>query len=323
MRRLLALILPLALVAQAPKPPQRPVHTFSIVARDPLTGDLGVAVQSHWFSVGSAVPWAEAGVGAVATQSFTDPSYGKLGLDLMRAGKTAPEALQALLAADPEREVRQVAMVDARGNVAVHTGSLCIEAAGHEKGEAFTTEANMMGQATVWPAMAKAFRAAKGDLADRMLAALRAAQSEGGDFRGMQSAAILIVKGTGSGRLWADKVVDLRVEDHLKPIDELARLLQLNRAYALMNAGDEAVSKNDWTAALKAYDAAAKLAPQIPELPFWAGVALVNAGRVAEAEPILREVFKRDPVWRGALRRLAKVKQLPADEALLKRLEAL
>jgi uncharacterized Ntn-hydrolase superfamily protein len=322
MRALLCLLLPAALFAQAPAP-RRPVHTFSIVARDPATGDLGVAVQSHWFSVGSTVPWAEAGVGAVATQSFTDPSYGKLGLELMKAGKTAPEALAALLAADPEREVRQVAMVDAQGRVAVHTGNLCIEAAGHEKGEGFTVEANMMGQATVWPAMAKAFRAAKGDLADRLLAALRAAQAEGGDFRGMQSAAILIVKGQSSGRPWADKVVDLRVEDHPKPLEELARLLQLHRAYALMNEGDAAVSKNDWATALKAYDAAAKLAPQIPELPFWAAVALVNAGRVAEAEPILREVFRRDPVWRAALRRLAKVKQLPQDEALLKRLEAL
>ncbi len=322
MRAPALLLLPAALVAQAPVA-KRPVHTFSIVARDPATGDLGVAVQSHWFSVGSRVIWAEAGVGAVATQSFTDPTYGRLGLELMKAGKSAPEALKALLAADPEREVRQVAMVDMQGRVATHTGSLCIEAAGHAQGEGFSVQANMMGKATVWPAMAQAYRTASGDLADRLLAALRAAQAEGGDFRGMQSAAILVVKAKPSAQPWADRTFDLRVEDSPDPLGELARLVKLQRAYTLMNEGDDLVSRNDWGGALKAYDAAAKLAPQIPELPFWAAVALVNAGRVAEAEPILREVFRKEPQWREALRRLARVKQLPADDALLKRLEAL
>ena len=196
MRFALALLLTaLALPCTAGEVPRRPVHTYSIVARDAATGDLGVAVQSHWFSVGSAVPWAEPGVGAVATQSFTEPSYGPLGLALMKAGKSAPEALKALLAADGDREVRQVAMVDAQGRSAAHTGAKCIQAAGHEVGEGFTVEANLMDKATVWPAMAKAFKGAKGDLADRLLAALRAAQAEGGDIRGQQSAAILVVKG--------------------------------------------------------------------------------------------------------------------------------
>lgn len=320
--RALALLLPAALAAQAPMP-KRPLHTYSIVARDPATGDLGVAVQSHWFSVGARVTWAEAGVGAVATQSVTDPAYGKLGLELLRAGKSAPEALKALLAADPEREMRQVALVDMQGRVATHTGSLCIEAAGHVQGEGFSAQANMMGKATVWPAMARAYQGAPGDLAERLLAALRAAQAEGGDFRGMQSAALLIVKARASGRPWEDRTFDLRVEDHPDPLAELTRLVRLQRAYALMNDGDEAVARGDWGAALKAYDGAARLAPQIPELPFWAAVALVNAGRVAEAEPIFRDVFRREPLWRGALRRLAKVKQLPSDEALLKRLEGL
>lgn len=320
--RALPFLLPALLAAQAPAP-KRPIHTYSIVARDPVTGEFGVAVQSHWFSVGARVAWAEPGVGAIATQSVTDPAYGKLGLDLLRAGKSAPEALQALLASDPEREVRQVAIVDAQGRVATHTGSLCIEAAGQVQGEGFSVQANMMGKPTVWPAMAKAYREAKGDLAERLLTALRAAQAEGGDFRGMQSAALLIVKAQPSGRPWADRTFDLRVEDAPDPLGELARLVQLQRAYTLMNEGDDAVARGQWGPALKAYEAAAKLAPQIPELPFWAAVALVNAGRIAEAEPILREVFKRDPAWRGALRRLARVKQLPQDEALLKRLEGL
>lgn len=322
MRALALLLLPVALLAQAPVP-KRPVHTFSIVARDPVTGDLGVAVQSHWFSVGSRVIWAESGVGAVATQSFTDPTYGRRGLELMKAGQSAPEALKALLAADPEREVRQVAMIDMQGRVATHTGSLCIEAAGHAQGEGFSVQANMMGKATVWPAMAQAYRGAPGDLADRLMAALRAAQAEGGDFRGMQSAAILVVKAKPSGQPWNDRTFDLRVEDSPDPLGELARLVKLQRAYALMNDGDDLVSRSDWAGALKAYDAAAKLAPQIPELPFWAAVALVNAGRVAEAEPIFRGVFRKEPQWREALRRLARVKQLPADEALLTRLEAI
>src|SRR5664279_2054218 len=234
----LALLSILVIPIGAGEAPRRPIHTYSIVARDPVTGDLGVAVQSHWFSVGSAVPWAEPGVGAVATQSFTEPSYGPLGLALMRAGKSAPEALKALLSTDSDREVRQVAMVDAQGRSAAHTGVKCIQAAGHEVGEGFTVEANLMDHATVWPAMARAFRAAKGDLADRMLAALRAAQAEGGDIRGRQSAAILIVKGKPSGQPWNDRLFDLRVEDNPDPLKELGRLIQLRRAYRLMDEGD-------------------------------------------------------------------------------------
>ncbi|MCX5730680.1 MAG: DUF1028 domain-containing protein [Deltaproteobacteria bacterium] len=177
-------------VSAAPEKPRRPVHTYSIVARDTATGEIGVAVQSHWFSVGSTVPWAEAGVGAVATQSFVDPSYGPLGLDMMRAGRSAPDALAGLLAADPEREVRQVAMVDAQGRVAAHTGRKNIQAAGQHVGKDYSVQANLMANEKVWPAMAKAFEGATGDLAERMLTALEAAQAVGGDIRGQQSAAI-------------------------------------------------------------------------------------------------------------------------------------
>jgi len=220
-------VTPLILLALA-APPVRPVATYSIVARDSATGELGVAVQSHWFSVGAVVPWAEAGVGAVATQSFIDPSYGALGLDLMRAGKSAPEALAALLAADAQRDVRQVGMVDARGRVARHTGRLCIPAAGDQAGAQYVVQANLMERATVWPAMARAFEAATGDLAERLMAALEAAEAEGGDIRGRQSAALLVVKAHSTGRPWADRRFDLRVEDHPEPLPELRRLLRLN-----------------------------------------------------------------------------------------------
>ncbi len=206
--------------------------TYSIVARDPLTGELGVAVQSYYFSVGSVVPWAEAGVGAVATQSFVDPSYGPLGLELMRRGKSAPEALRLLVSADPGAAYRQVAMIDAVGRVAVHTGSQCIEAAGHGSSEQVVAQANLMKQPTVWSAMLERFANTRGDLAKRLLAALEAAEEEGGDRRGKQSAALLIVRGQPTGKLWVDRAVDLRVEDHSDPVVELARLLRLQRAHA-------------------------------------------------------------------------------------------
>lgn len=325
-RTLISALIGVAAFAASPIQAKRPVHTFSIVARDPVTGDLGVAVQSHWFNVGAMVIHAEPGVGAVATQSVPDPAYGPLGLQMMKVGKSAPEALKALLAVDSEAAVRQVGMVDAQGRAASHTGDLDIPEAGGIVGEGFAVQANMMGKRTVWPAMAKAYREAlknpKLDLADRLLAALRAAQDEGGDFRGMQSAAILIVKGKSSGQPWNDKLFDLRVEDNVEPITELARLVKLQRAYGLMNQGDAFVAKSQWKEALEAYSAAAQLAPHIVELPYWHAVALVNGGRVQESLPIFKEVFRREPKWRDAARRLAKVKQLPNDEAILKLIEA-
>jgi uncharacterized Ntn-hydrolase superfamily protein len=300
----------------------RPVHTFSIVARDPATGELGVAVQSHWFSVGTAVPWAEAGVGAVATQSFVDPTYGKLGLDLMRAGKSAPEALKALVAGDEGRDVRQVAMIDAQGRVDAWTGKSDIPAAGHLVGKAFSVQANLMLNDRVWPAMAQAFEAAKGDLADRMLAALDAAQAAGGDIRGRQSAALVIVTGKPTGQPWKDRLFDLRVDDSPEPLRELRRLVTLQRAYNHMNAGDLAVEKKDNEGALREYGAAEKLVPDNAEMVYWHAVALVNMGRVDESLPLFRRVFAMDPNWAELTPRLPKSGLLPDDPKVIERILA-
>jgi uncharacterized Ntn-hydrolase superfamily protein len=295
----------------------RPVHTYSIVARDPTTGELGVAVQSHWFSVGSVVPWAEAGVGAVATQSFVDPSYGPLGLALMKAGRTAPETLAALLAGDSGRDVRQVGMVDAKGNVATHTGRLDIPAAGGQSGHQYVVQANLMEKPSVWPAMARSFESAKGPLADRMLAALDAAEAEGGDIRGRQSAALLVVKGASSGRPWADRVYDLRVEDHPAPLVELRRLVGVARAYNHMNSGDECVATKDWACAEREYGAAQALQPDNAEMAFWAAVALASNGRLEPARPLFARAFEADERWRELARRLPAVEQLPNDPKLM------
>ncbi len=309
----------LLLVAQ----PVRPVHTYSIVARDPASGELGVAVQSHWFSVGAMVSWAEAGVGAVATQSFVDPSYGPLGLALMKAGRTAPEALAALLAADSGREVRQVGMVDAKGNVATHTGRLDIPAAGGQSGAQYVVQANLMEKPTVWPAMARAYEAARGDLAERMLAALDAGEAEGGDIRGRQSAAILVVKAASSGRPWADKVFDLRVEDHPEPLRELRRLVGVQRAYNRMSAGDDCVAVKDWTCAEREYGAAETLQPENAEMAFWHAVALASNGRLEAARPLFGRAFAADRRWRDLVTRLPGVEQLPKDPKLLEQILAI
>ncbi len=289
---------------ERPRPP-RPVHTYSIVARDAATGELGVAVQSHWFQVGTIVPWAEAGVGAVATQSFVEPKYGPRGLQLMRGGVPAPRALEKLVAADEGRDVRQVAMIDAEGRVAAWTGERCIAAAGHIEGDGFSVQANLMANDRVWPAMAEAFRASEGQpLAERLLAALQAAEAAGGDVRGRQSAALIVVRAETTGEPWRDRLVDLRVDDSPRPLEELARLLRLHRAYESMNAGDDALASGDAARALDLYAAAAARAPEIVEIPFWQAVTLADTGRLEEALPIFRKVFAAEPRWREILGRL-------------------
>jgi uncharacterized Ntn-hydrolase superfamily protein len=301
------------------------VHTYSIVARDPASGQMGVAVQSHWFSVGSIVTWAEAGVGAVATQSFVDPGYGPRGLELMRQGVSAAAALKQLVAADPQPDGRQVAMVDARGRVDAYTGKNAIAAAGHLVGNQFAVQANMMANDTIWPSMKSAFEQASGDLADRMLAALEAAERAGGDIRGRQSAAILIVAAKGTGRPWvgADRVFDLRVDDAPRPVEELKRLIRLQRAYGHANRGDELMTGKNVEAALGEYAAASRLAPEILELPFWHAVTLASIGREAEAAPIFKAVFAKEPIWAVLLQRLPAAGLFPDDRALIDRIRAL
>lgn len=341
-------ILWLLIVAQSALAQTRPVNTYSIVARDPVTGQLGVAVQSHWFGVGQIVPWAEAGVGAVATQSFVDPSYGKLGLDVMRAGKSAPDALRALLGGDSACEVRQVGMVDANGNVATFTGSRDIQAAGGiaskstatsqvncgaaggmlSVGRDFAVQANLMANDRVWPAMAKSYSETKGDLATRMLAALDAAQAVGGDIRGKQSAALIVVNAKPSGKTWQDRLFDLRVDDHADPLVELRRLVTVQRAYNHMNAGDLAVEHKDNEAALREYSTAERIAATTPGIPqsrhaemiYWHAVALVNMNRADEALPLFARAFRMEPAWRELTPRLAKSGLLPDDPKLIERI---
>jgi uncharacterized Ntn-hydrolase superfamily protein len=295
-------------------------HTFSIVARDAESGQMGVAVQSHWFSVGSLVTWGEAGVGVVATQAMVNVSYGPLGLAMMRSGHSAPQALKALLAADDDPGLRQVAMVDAQGRVGTHTGERCIQPAGHRTGEGFSCQANMMANDRIWGAMADAYQAARGDLSERLISALQAAQSAGGDVRGQQSAAILVVKGTPSGRSWSDRVLDLRVEDHPQPVDELQRLVTLQRAYDLMNTGDDKLGAGQTEEALAAYQGAAALAPHVLEMPFWHAVTLADLGRVDEALPIFEKVFASEAQWIDLLKRLPAAGLIKADEAVLQRI---
>ena len=300
-------------------------HTYSIVARDPATGELGVAVQSHWFSVGSIVTWAEAGVGAVATQSLVDPGYGNRLLAALKEGKAPAEALAALVAADAQRDVRQVALVDAQGRIAAHTGTKAIAAAGHRVGAQYSVQANLMASDRVWPAMAEAYERATGDLAERLLAALDAAEAEGGDIRGRQSAALLIVRPQSTGRPWsgADRVFDLRVEDHPQPLVELRRLVRLQRAYNRANRGDELLSEQKVEEALQEYAAAAAIAPEIIELPFWHAVTLVSIGREAEARPLFERVFAKEPAWADLVPRLPASGLLPDDRELIARIVAL
>jgi uncharacterized Ntn-hydrolase superfamily protein len=275
--------------------------TYSIVARDPETGQLGVAVQSHWFSVGPIVPWARADVGAVATQSIAEPAYGPRALDLLAAGESAQDALEVLLADDELARYRQVAVVDAGGEVAVHTGEGCIAHAGHRTGEGYSVQANMMASPAVWPAMAEGFETASGPLARRLLAALRAAEAEGGDARGRQSAAILVV--APGAEPW-EHVADLRVEDHPEPLDELERLLVLADAYALASEGDELVGEGRHQEAGERYRRASELAPGNHELLFWAGLAAVQAGDRELGLERVRAAIALQPGWADLLERL-------------------
>jgi uncharacterized Ntn-hydrolase superfamily protein len=275
--------------------------TYSIVARDPDSGELGVAVQSHWFSVGSIVSWAEPGVGAVATQSIAEPAYGPRLLQRLRDGQAPRDALDELLAADEHARVRQVAVVDGSGAVAVHTGDGCIAYAGHVEGEAFTAQANMMAGPEVWPAMAETFSASSGPLARRLLAALDAAEAAGGDVRGRQSAALLVVP--REGEPW-QRAVELRIEDHTTPLGELRRLLDLSDAYAFADKADGLMAEGRHDEAAEAGRRALELAPASDELVFWAGLGMVQAGDLEGGVERVRSAIEMHSGWRDLLARL-------------------
>lgn len=273
-------------------------HTFSIVARDKNTGEMGVAVQSHWFSVGTIVSWGEAGVGVVATQSMVNASFGPRGLDLMEQGFTAQETLNQLIESDEGRDFRQLAVLDANGNVAAYTGSKCIPEAGHIVGNQFSVQANLMRNNKVWPAMKEAYENSEGPLAERLLATLDAAQAAGGDIRGKQSAAILIVKPESTGKSWEDRLVDLHVEDNPEPLKELRRLYKVHLAYEHMNKGDLAIEHNDMALAMKEYSIAEEMFPDNLEMKFWHAVTLANIGELEKSLPIFKEVFSKDESWK-------------------------
>jgi uncharacterized Ntn-hydrolase superfamily protein len=275
--------------------------TYSIVARDADTGEVGVAVQSHWFSVGSIVSWARPGVGAVATQSIGEPSYGPGLLDLLEQGVEPADALARLTAADERARFRQVAVVDAQGRVAVHTGEGCMAFAGDQTGDGYSVQANMMASPAVWPAMAEAFEAAEGPLARRLLAALRAAEAAGGDVRGRQSSAIVVAP--AEGEPWRLSV-DLRVEDHPEPLDEIERLLDLAEAYKLANEGDNLAGQGRHEEAAGLYRRAAELAPGSHELLFWSGLAAAQGGDMETALRRVREAIALQPGWSELLERL-------------------
>ena len=292
-------------------------HTFSIVARDPATGEMAVGVQSHWFSVGTAVSWGQAGVGVVATQSFVNKSYGTKGLALIKSGKTAPEAMAQLIAEDEGRDVRQVAMIDVNGNVNSFTGKSCIDYAGNIVGKNYAVQSNMMLTNTVNLAMAKAFEASDGKpLAERVLAALQAAQVAGGDIRGKQSAALLVVAGKATDAPWNDRLIDLRVDDNIAPLKEMDRLLRLYRAYGHMDKGDLATEKNDMVLAMKEYSTAMKMFPANVEMKYWTAITLANNKKIVEAKQMLQKIYALDANWRELTRRLpkAKVLNVSADE---------
>ena len=280
-------------------------HTFSIVARDTVTGEMAVGVQSHWFSVGSLVSWGKSGVGVVATQSFVNPAYGPNGLALMAEGKSAEEALTQLIAQDEGKDYRQVAFLDVNGNAFAYTGAKCVESAHQITGENFSVQANMMLNDDVVPAMAEAFENNSDlPLAERVVAVLRAAQEAGGDIRGKQSSALIVVGAERVENPWEEHKIDLRVDDHANPIEELDRLLKTARAYEYMNRGDLAVEANDMDKALEQYGTAEKMFPDNLEMKFWKAIALANSDRLDEAKPIFKSIFEKDENWRKMISRL-------------------
>ena len=304
---ILLITYPLSSIGQTNPYSDKFAHTYSIVAKDANTGEMAVGVQSHWFSVGTLVSWGKSGVGVVATQSFVNPSYGPNGIELMENGVSAEEALKNLTDKDEGRDFRQAAMLDVNGSVNAFTGEKCIESAGHFVGENFSVQANMMLNDEVIPAMKKAFQDNSNlPLAERIIKVFEAAESVGGDIRGKQSAALIIVGAEKTSNVWEDKKIDLRVDDSSNPIKEIKRLLKVHRAYDHMNKGDLAIEENDMDKALSEYGKAQVLFPENHEMSFWKAIALLNNGKKEAARPILKKVFKENPNWKKLIYRLPK-----------------
>jgi uncharacterized Ntn-hydrolase superfamily protein len=280
--------------------------TYSIVARDPQTGRFGIAVQSHYLGVGPVVPWLEAGVGAVATQASVNVAFGPIGLELLRSGMTAEQTVAALLAGDASPATRQLGVVDAEGRAAAHTGAECIPAAGHLVRDGFTVQGNLLARDTCWPAMAAAYEAAQAKdapLVERMLLALEAAEREGGDVRGRQSAAIMIVDSSPQPAAWRGRLMDLRIEDHPDPVPELRRVVTLQLAYELLNEEGDAAKAG--VSAEERYGQARRLAPDAYELVFWRAVELAAAGDVPGARREMAIAVAADESWRHTLEHMA------------------
>ncbi|HET8861223.1 DUF1028 domain-containing protein [Marivirga sp.] len=325
MKKIYLILLSIAFSFEALSQLNRPndplAHTYSIVARDAATGEMAVAVQSHWFSVGTAVSWGEAGVGVVATQSFTNKSFGLRGLAMLKAGLSPKEALDSLLNNDEGKAFRQVAILDAKGRVATHTGEKCIDEAGHANGDNFSVQANMMLNDTVVPEMEKAWKEYSDlPLAERMVKVLEAAQAQGGDIRGKQSAALLVVKAEATDKPWNDRLLDLRVDDHENPVQELGRLVKVYRAYEHMNQGDFFVEKGKMQQAMNEYNSAMEMFPQNLEMQYWTAITLANDGKIDKAVKMLQKIYSEDANWRELTKRLPKVGLLEVSEKELKKL---
>ena len=298
-------------------------HTYSIVARDEKTGQLGVGVQSHYFNV-SIVTWGESGVGVVATQSFVNKSFGIRGLELLKQGKSPEEALNELISEDEGRDVRQVSILDAKGRVATHTGVKCIKHAGHKLGENFSVQANMMLSEKVWPLMAEAFENSKGlPLPERIINSLEAAETVGGDIRGKQSANILIFSSEPIVDKWEEPLMDLRVDDHEEPLKEIRRLLTLYRAYEQGDKGDQAMEKGDINDALECYKRGMEMVPDNLELKYWTAVSLANSKKIYEALVLFKDVFKKNSNWRTLTKRLPEVDLLNIEKEALEKILSL
>jgi uncharacterized Ntn-hydrolase superfamily protein len=291
--------------------------TYSIIGRDPATGATGIAVQSRWFNAGQGLAWIEPEVGAVCTQALTDPSYGPRGLELMREGRSPADALAEAVAADESREVRQVAYMDASGDVAQHTGAACVQAAGHVVGRDCCAQGNMLASDTCWHAMVDAFADTAGDLTDRLLAALDAAEREGGDARGRQAARILVRPGKATGVPWEDRLVDLYVIDHPEPVPELRRLVDVRRAYDRLGTALDHARSGDHAAAADDADRAHVLAPDDDQIAFWRATILGAAGRTDDAAASWLQATAAHPGWPEYLRRCIVAGLLPPEARAL------